>query len=153
MTYSLDIFCTWWRLVIGASLCSWCQCCYLPLNIYSSHCLCLSTRLVELMLNSGTAPRDWLWTTIIWLRSQRWGCLVAWFCYQPIAKPGKKTAARLWPEPSSDLEEWAPPTWMATDGWTGHWFGDRLQLAGLNHFYKSTSAQGIVHSTDQVFAG
>ena len=29
----------------------------------------------------------------IWVRSRRCGCLVTWFCYQMIAKPGNKTAA------------------------------------------------------------
>ena len=29
----------------------------------------------------------------IWVRSRNCGCLVAWFCYQLIAKPGDKTAA------------------------------------------------------------
>ena len=27
------------------------------------------------------------------------GCLVTWFCYQLIAKPGNKTATVLWPDP------------------------------------------------------
>ena len=31
-------------------------------------------------------------------RSWRCGCLVTWFCYQLIAKPGNKTAAPQWPE-------------------------------------------------------
>ena len=31
---------------------------------------------------------------IIWVRSQRCGCLVTCFCYQMIAKPGIKTATR-----------------------------------------------------------
>ena len=35
---------------------------------------------------------------IIWVRSWRCGCLVTWFCYQMIAKPGKKTAVPPWPE-------------------------------------------------------
>ena len=35
----------------------------------------------------------------IWVRSRNWGCLVTWFCYQLIAKPGNKTAAVLWPDP------------------------------------------------------
>ena len=38
----------------------------------------------------------------IWVRSRRWGCLVTWFCYQMIAKPGNKTAAPLWPDPYID---------------------------------------------------
>ena len=36
----------------------------------------------------------------IWLRSRNCGCLVTWFCYQLIAKPGNKTAAVSWPAPS-----------------------------------------------------
>ena len=36
----------------------------------------------------------------IWVRSRRCGCLVTWFCYQMIAKPGNKTAAPSWPDPS-----------------------------------------------------
>ena len=35
----------------------------------------------------------------IWVRSQNCGCLVTWFCYQLIAKPGNKTAAVSWPDP------------------------------------------------------
>ena len=37
----------------------------------------------------------------IWVRSQRCGCLVTWFCYQLMAKPGNKTAVPLWPDPYS----------------------------------------------------
>ena len=35
----------------------------------------------------------------IWVRSWNCGCLVTWFCYQLIAKPGNKTAAVSWPDP------------------------------------------------------
>ena len=35
----------------------------------------------------------------IWVRSQRFGCLVTWFCYHLIAKPGNKTAASSRPDP------------------------------------------------------
>ena len=38
-------------------------------------------------------------TTFIWVRSRNCGCLVTWFCYQLIAKPGNKTAAVSWPDP------------------------------------------------------
>ena len=31
----------------------------------------------------------------IWVRSRRCGCLITWFCYQKIAKPGNKTAALM----------------------------------------------------------
>ena len=44
----------------------------------------------------------------IWVRSRNCGCLVTWFCYQLIAKPGNKTAAVPWPEPyanGGDLNE------------------------------------------------
>ena len=34
----------------------------------------------------------------IWLGSWRCGCLVTWFCYLLIEKPGNKTAAPLWPK-------------------------------------------------------
>ena len=34
-----------------------------------------------------------------WVRSRNCGCLVTWFCYQLIAKPGNKRATVLWPDP------------------------------------------------------
>ena len=34
----------------------------------------------------------------IWVRSRNCGCLVTWFCYQLIAKPGNKTATVPWPD-------------------------------------------------------
>ena len=43
---------------------------------------------------------------LIWVRSRRCGCLVTWFCYQMIAKPGNKTAAPLWPDPYDDTHVW-----------------------------------------------
>ena len=36
---------------------------------------------------------------VIWVRSRNCGCLVTWFCYQLIAKPGNKTATVSWPYP------------------------------------------------------
>ena len=36
----------------------------------------------------------------ICVRSRNCGCLVTWFCYQLIAKPGNKTATVSWPDPS-----------------------------------------------------
>ena len=36
---------------------------------------------------------------MIWVRSRKWGCLVTWFCYQMIAKPGNNTATLSWPDP------------------------------------------------------
>ena len=40
----------------------------------------------------------------IWVRSWSCGCLVTWFCYHLIAKPGNKTAAHSWPDPYISLE-------------------------------------------------
>ena len=37
---------------------------------------------------------------IVCIRSRRCGCLVTWFCYQLIAKPGNKTASPSRPDPS-----------------------------------------------------
>ena len=34
-----------------------------------------------------------LWCESIWVRSLNCGCLVTWFCYHLIAKPGNKTTA------------------------------------------------------------
>ena len=36
-----------------------------------------------------------LWSSEIW----RCACLVTWFCYQMIAKPGNKTGPPSWPDP------------------------------------------------------
>ena len=35
----------------------------------------------------------------IWVRSRNCSCLVTWFCYQLIAKPGNKTTTVSWPDP------------------------------------------------------
>ena len=34
----------------------------------------------------------------IWVKPRNCGCLVTWFCYQLIAKPGNKTVAVPWPD-------------------------------------------------------
>ena len=39
----------------------------------------------------------------IWVMSRNWGCLVTWFCYQLIAKPGNKTATVSWPDPYEQI--------------------------------------------------
>ena len=51
-----------------------------------------------------------------WIRLWRCGCLITWFCYQLIAKPGNETAAPPWPAPpwpdpyaSQLLWEWRCP--------------------------------------------
>ena len=40
--------------------------------------------------------REW---GVIWVKWRNCGCLVTWFCYQLIAKPGNKTATVSWPDP------------------------------------------------------
>ena len=35
----------------------------------------------------------------VWVKSRNCSCLVTWFCYQLIAKPGNKTTAVRWPDP------------------------------------------------------
>ena len=56
-------------------------------------------------INKNSALIDTFWTTLyqhstlyLWVRSRNCGCLVNWFCYQLIAKPGNKTAAVSWPD-------------------------------------------------------
>ena len=50
-----------------------------------------------LILQVTGVPCDWF--QVIWVRSWNCGCLVTWFCYQLIAKPGNKTATVPWPDP------------------------------------------------------
>ena len=85
---------------------------------------------------------------LIWARSQRCGCLVTWFCYQLIAKPTKKIAALLWPDPYSpvniNIEYWYPTTWyslssmweyMALNGKLGislEYFGEDCFITRIN---------------------
>ena len=57
----------------------------------------ISTRSFELLCRYGE-HKTYL-KLIIWVRSRNCGCLVTWFCYQLIAKPGNKTAAFSWPDP------------------------------------------------------
>ena len=45
----------------------------------------------------------WGLVTHIWVRSRNCGCLVTWFCYYLIAKPGNKTAALSWPDPYASV--------------------------------------------------
>ena len=56
----------------------------------------------------------------IWVKSRNCGCLVTWFCYQLIAKPGNKTAEVPWLDPFAfDIVlpcchvaiSWIPTSW------------------------------------------
>ena len=51
-------------------------------------------------------PRNYYPFKCRWVGSQICDCLVTWFCYQLIAKPGNKTAAPLWPDPDT-LHTWS----------------------------------------------
>ena len=51
------------------------------------------------IVTSNPCHGDWILRNIkIWVRSRNCGCLVTWFCYQLIAKPGNKTATVPWPD-------------------------------------------------------
>ena len=69
------------------------------------------------------------------VRSQKCSCLVTWFCYQLIAKPGNKTAAPSWPDPYGVMyltQHWfrwslgvqwqtnLNQSWL-TDNWSPNW--------------------------------
>ena len=46
---------------------------------------------------------------IRWVGSWRCGCLVTWFCYQLMAKPGNKNTTPSWPRPDDSKIVWSPP--------------------------------------------
>ena len=55
--------------------------------------------------NPSNAFLDIAFAWFIWVRSRNCGCLVTWFCYQLIAKPGNKTASVSWPDPYDRWQE------------------------------------------------
>ena len=68
------------------------------------------------MLRNGHNPflkmKTWNWETDVicatlvlymWVGSRNCGCLVAWICYQLMAKPGSRTATVPWPDPYVSL--------------------------------------------------
>ena len=62
----------------------------------------------------------------IWVRSQNCGCLITWFCYQLIAKPGNKTATVPWPDPYAVENIWNA---MNTE--------NQIFLFVITYFYRS----------------
>ena len=48
-----------------------------------------------------------------WVRSQNCGCLVTWFCYQLIAKPGNKAAAVPCPGPYHFSRQYCTTIYLA----------------------------------------
>ena len=84
----------------------------------------------------------------IWVRSRRCGCLVTWFCYQLIAKPGNKTAAVSWPDQYNDGirgslgSEYQQPWWSAWYTWsceTNLQYLLNLTFCTCNEWYNSTN--------------
>ena len=70
-----------------------------PLDLLYSRLICRVTYDIHFV----TSPLDLLHSRLIcsyiWVRSGNCSCLVTWFCYQLIAKPGNKTATVSWPDP------------------------------------------------------
>ena len=67
--------------------------------IYVGHVWLSHLFKVRLNLNLDEKAGNKGITQGIWVRSRNCGCLVTWFCYQLIAKPGNKTATVSWPDP------------------------------------------------------
>ena len=63
----------------------------------------------------GITQEFFVLCTTIWVRSRNCGCLVTWFCYQLIAKPGNKTAAVSWPDPYQFMLSSLPVTNKPTE--------------------------------------
>ena len=72
---------------------------------------------------------------LIWVRSRNCGCLVTWFCYQLIAKPGNKTAAVSWPDPYNTYE-------ITATSPRGQW---------VKHLFEVHNKESIKESTKEPF--
>ena len=60
------------------------------------------------------------------VRSRNCDCLVTWFCYELIAKPGNKTEAVPWPDPISYLDiEWALVLVFFTEDNSRYWISSK----------------------------
>ena len=66
----------------------------------------LSSRMKDLhcLHHLSHARTEKMWN--IWVRSRNCGCLVIWFCYQLVVKPGNKTATVSWPDPYTENNVW-----------------------------------------------
>ena len=78
----------------------WPFCLWLSPYLYKKICMFIhALKSLLISLNTRTfSPVGYIYI-YIWVRSRNCGCLVTWFCYQLIAKPGNKTAAVSWPDP------------------------------------------------------
>ena len=74
---------------------------------YYTHCMCSADAYKTIfVLTLHLETLEWILIyrasmvlQCIWVGSRRCSCLVTWFCYQLIAKPGNKTATPPWPNP------------------------------------------------------
>ena len=76
----------------------------------------------------------------IWVRSQRCGCLVTWFCYHLIAKPGNKTAAPLWP--CITRPQWVKTSFKYSDSDSDKVYSTKIYtstISGLHEFLRNTN--------------
>ena len=97
---------------------------------YLQHSTCNSLRINSLRpeQNGRCFPDD----IFKWVRSRNYGCLVTWFCYQLIAKPGNKTAAVSWPEPNAFTWIKIYKFWLKF-----HWsLFPRVQLTMFQHWFR-----------------
>ena len=94
-------------------------------------------------LSPGMRGFDLKCMMFIWVRSWNCGCLVTWFCYQLIAKPGNKTAAVSWPDPYALwwLLSWTLPVLLPVNKWHGTLLiiSQGLVLLGTNHSHSVLS--------------
>ena len=66
----------------------------------------------------------------IWVRSWNCSCLVTWFCYQLIAKPGNKSAAVSWPNPYIHLTHLPLVPHMC------EWMSSLVQIMVCRHIWR-----------------
>ena len=75
---------------------------YILIFIY--HCGLLV--IIYVYTHTYTYTYTYTYSICIWVKSRNCGCLVTWFCYQLIAKPGNKTATVSWPDPYIPYPSW-----------------------------------------------
>ena len=96
----------WTAIVWAVILLPWHAVTFLPLQIghpqISSRAFMLLCYHLEQTVKETSNLRG-IWVVYTWVRTRRGDCLVTWFCYQMIAKPGNKTVAPSWPDPHKVL--------------------------------------------------
>ena len=86
-----------------------------------------------------------------WVRTRNCGCLVTWFCYHLIAKPGNKTDAVSWPDPNTPERYPIIFSWFTFRGWKQRsppvWCFVLTLCTSSNCFYLLLSAKGKSNSS------